>query len=102
MERAIVSDVIAQAIAGGFTLLHNDGDGGFRPIEGSHNELLAKMFTVDDMEYLQLVRDGKSHGWLQFVYGNSGYDVISDCTNRLEQALPNLWSLSQKLEAQHA
>jgi len=37
------------------------------------------MFTTDD-DCLIVVKDGKPFGWIQFIYGNDGYDVISDYT----------------------
>lgn len=46
-------------------------------------QVLDAMFSTDD-EHLAVYKDGKRVGWVWFVYGNDGYDVISDYTCNLD------------------
>jgi hypothetical protein len=55
--------------------------------------LMRSVGTVDD-EYLEVWTRGtgphnppRSKGWIRLVYGNDGYDVISDYTVNLESVL---------------
>lgn len=45
------------------------------------------MFSTDEEFLYAYDSDGKHVGWVHLVYGNSGWDVISDNTNNLEDAL---------------
>lgn len=89
MERRIVTRTVDALLAAGFYL--NIDNGGGSP-ELSHDTqdraLLLKNLGATDDEFL-LVSDGAntSHGWVRFVYGNDGYDVISDYTTNLESVL---------------
>lgn len=55
-------------------------------MQASADIVLAEMFVTDD-EYLIVREDGQDFGWVRFVYGNSGYDVISDYTTNFEDVL---------------
>jgi hypothetical protein len=54
--------------------------------------ILAEMMEVDD-EFLGVwfghppAGDPRSNAWVRFVYGNGGWDVISDYTMSLETVL---------------
>ena len=84
VERKIAAAFITAALAAGYTInIHNGGSGPELPQPSSDKEvILAAMFATDD-EHLMVYKDGKQIGWVYFVYGNSGWDVISDYSTNL-------------------
>jgi hypothetical protein len=43
--------------------------------------------------------DGQRLGWMRFIYGNDGWDVLADYTVNLEPLMPAVNELTDKLEA---
>jgi hypothetical protein len=41
------------------------------------------MFKTDQ-EHIRVFRDNEQIGWVFFVYGNDGWDVVNDYTTNLE------------------
>lgn len=60
--------------------------------------IVGMLFNLDDA-HLLFSKDGKSCGWVRFVFGNDGYDVISDYTINLEDFLKGANALANELEA---
>lgn len=90
IERKIVERVIDDALALGFLLSVDDGEG--MPIRLSRDRaaILAAMFSVDEEKLILCTDDGvlaKQHGWVFFVYGNDGWDVIADNHTGIEYVL---------------
>jgi hypothetical protein len=60
------------------------------------------METDDDRLFVYKVDGPKGRrdwfGWVFFVYGNDGYDVISDYTTNLESSLTATNKLAESLE----
>lgn len=86
-EQDIVTRVIDVLLAAGYSLTFDDGEG-YRPLVPTKDRaaLLAEAMEVDD-ERLRAYVGTDLKGWVYFVYGNSGYDVISDYTVNLESTL---------------
>ena len=84
VERKIATAFVTEAIKAGFVLTVDYGDGEskrFRTIES----VLAAMFQGDDDRvYVYNPTNNQRVGWCWFVYGNDGWDVISDYTVNLE------------------
>jgi hypothetical protein len=100
IERSIARRFILDALAAGYTIRVNDGTDDVAEEHGPFNkvrDVLAAMFTVDQ-EHLILCRDGKRCGWVQFVYGNDGNDVIADYTTNLEPLMAGANALADKYD----
>jgi len=96
IEKEIASIVVHDAIAAGFTLsVVNGGDDYEIENCGDAVKILETMFLTDD-ERLYFVRDGKNVGWVYFVYGEEGWDVICDYTVNLEEHLKRASELSEE------
>lgn len=97
VERQIARAAINGLLAAGYTVSVNNG-GDTDEIEPSTDAraILKEMFATDE-EHLIAHRDGKRSGWVFFVYGNDGWDVISDYTTNLEQALAGAKALADKI-----
>ena len=68
--------------------------------------IIAAMFSTDE-DYLFAMTPGedgklKRAGWVRFIYGNTGFDVINDYTTNLETVLAGTNALADQLESKHA
>lgn len=96
VEQDIVRRAVDALLIDGY-LLQTDIQDGPRPAEPTADRaaILAELAQVDD-EFLGVFQwtvdeHGDCHcdqaGWIRFVYGNDGWDVISDYTTNLEICL---------------
>lgn len=87
IERDIVLRTVAALLAAGYELnIDNGGDEYELPNFTLDAALLTQHLMETDDEYLMVATKGEDNvkGWVRFVYGNDGYDVISDYTTNLE------------------
>jgi hypothetical protein len=88
VERKIATAVVETLLVAGFGLCVDNGDNGEREFEIKNSKsakaVLKAMFQTDE-EKLYTVKDGRLDGYVYFVYGNDGWDVISDYTVNLEK-----------------
>lgn len=99
VERTIAARVVLDAIAAGYSLtVNNGGDKNEISPTQEADTVLRAMFATDD-EHLFFSRDGKQAGFVYFVYGNDGTDVISDYTLCLENVVDGANCLSNQIEA---
>lgn len=85
VERKIAEAVIDEALKQGYRLNVENGGDKFELPEPTtdRDKILEVMFATDD-EHLFFYKEGKkSVGWVWFIYGNSGWDVISDHSTNL-------------------
>lgn len=96
VEADIVTRTVDALLGAGF-FLQTDITDDARPAVPTRDReaILSEMMEVDD-EYLGafpcgLLRvlndDPRPSGWVRFVYGNDGWDVMSDYTTNLESVL---------------
>lgn len=97
VERRIAQQAIAELLAAGFTLGVNDGEEVTISRSKDAEAVLKAMMTTDS-DYLLAYQDGVERhvGWVRFVYGNDGWDVINDYTVNLEEALTKTNALTDK------
>jgi hypothetical protein len=86
VEREIVASVVKAAVAKGFTFyIDNGGDDDECVRTEGEEATLAAMFATDEDRLI--IYDPKSDkpnlplGMFHFVYGNDGWDVLSDYTS---------------------
>ena len=103
IEEQIVERCIADLLAAGYSLGVHDGEE--ITIHHSTNAAAVRkaMFTTDEdrlFVYLKTGPQGKRDwfGWVFFVYGNDGWDVISDNTCNLEDALKGVTDYAETFE----
>lgn len=97
VERRIVRRLIFDALKAGFSFnVNNGGDTNELPAPTNKaKDVLATMFATDS-EHLLLYKDGKSFGWVFLVYGNDGWDVVSDYSINLEPVMAGATQLADK------
>lgn len=100
LERKIARAFVKQALAAGFRIEIDNGEERTGPLD-TVSSVLGKMFQTDeDWVYLKhktidwMLTDGA--GWVRFVYGNDGWDVISDYTTNLEGLMGEANKISEK------
>lgn len=89
VERRIVQKAIDTLLGAGYVLGVNDGEDTTLGASTDPKYILDQMFSTDQ-DYLIVRRSllDRTHcGWLRFIYGNDGFDVLSDYTTNLEEVL---------------
>ena len=105
IERAVVVRVVDALLACGYALATDEGEHRFYGETNPSTDrdvVLASLMQTDDehlgvfeaKEATGTARVCKPFGWVRFVYGNDGYDTISDYTTNLDAALEavNAWT----------
>lgn len=92
VERKIAEALINEGIAAGYSIMVNNGEECTDP-STDVNVVLEAMFSVDE-EHLVFYKEGKRVGWVFFVYGNGGWDVICDYSTNLDPIMTEANKLS--------
>ena len=100
IERQIARKVIDDALAAGYAIDVFDGEEDAIENSTDAEAIIAAMFSTDD-DRLYFRKENEVIGWVWFIYGNSGWDVISDYTVNLEELLKGASALAESLEPQH-
>ena len=102
VEKTIVEKVVTDLLATGYaiTLVYGDEDSDIKQCTDAAT-ILAGLHQCD--EEVLLVYPATTHdrfnwvGWVKFIYGNDGYDVIADYTLSLEAVLAGAEALADQL-----
>lgn len=91
IEIEIAHALLVVLIRAGFSVRVVQGDdasGDTLPIRTTVDEAMGDLFQCDDDRILVYRADSaKRFGWVYLVYGNDGWDVISDYTTNLEAVI---------------
>ncbi|HGC8067002.1 TPA: hypothetical protein ACI1IR_004362 [Yersinia enterocolitica] len=102
IERRIAKAAVKGLIEAGYTVSVFDGEETTLTDSTDAKAIEAAMFTTDeDRLHVTRVTDGQK-GWVLFIYGNDGYDVIADNTVNIEDALKAASDLGDQLEREYA
>jgi hypothetical protein len=93
VERKIAEALINQALAAGYQISVDNGEDEESGVWDTSEEILASMFQTDE-DRLYMWKDGDRFGWVYFVYGNDGWDVISDYTTNLDHIMSDANAIS--------
>ena len=95
IEIAIIRQIFKDAVANGYSLGIFDGEEEFQPT--TNKKLFEENIFNTDKDYIYIFKDNKQIGWIRLVYGNDGWDVISDYSTNLEETLlTNTLALTEK------
>lgn len=108
IERAIASRAVSALLDAGFTLAVAQGDETPCAPTRSKRQVMLELGECDDDRLLVYKADniptphttGREHpanGWVYFVYGNDGWDVICDYTTNLEEVLKDTTVYAESL-----
>lgn len=99
LERQIVESTVHELLSHGFLLAVYDGEEETGEMRDSA-DILSHLRNTDE-DTLYAYNDTTMVGWVFFVYGNSGYDVINDHTVGMQQYLTKTFELVKKLEGKN-
>lgn len=101
-EKSVVARCIADLLDAGFCLTVYDGEEYAVTDSRDANTVMDAMGTTDeDRIYVRLFPISRKvgfHGWVNFIYGNSASEVISDNTVNMESVLKRTFELCDNLE----
>lgn len=88
LEEKVAGKVVRALLAAGYFVSVHDGEAFTLSKSRDAKALIAALFTSDDDRLFVRTAPGEAHfGWVWLVYGNSGWDLVSDYTTNLEAAL---------------
>lgn len=96
IEKRIVRRVIDDALKDGFALSVDDGEEVTVDRSTDAEKIMGATMTTDE-DALIFYKGGERVGTVWFVYGNDGFDVISNYTVSLEDALAGANALAESL-----
>lgn len=83
VEWAIISAFVKTALKAGHTLGVHDGEETVLKHSSSYKAVMGAIMSTDEdyiLVYPVGAKEGAHIGWVRCIYGNSGWDVISDYT----------------------
>lgn len=95
MEAAIVRNAVHELLDHGFTLAVDDGGDDYAINRSNDPDLVLEALMNTDEDRLMARTGDTIKGWVHFVYGNDGHDVICDMTVSLEPYLPETLALAE-------
>lgn len=99
IERKIYSRIVKDALARGFNVSVYDGEEYALEHSASYSAIMEAGFSTDE-DALVIYDNDKRLGFISLIYGNSGWDVISDYTasDEMDALLQGAFELAYKLE----
>lgn len=99
IEKAIAKATIKALLDAGYVISVDDGEEITVKRSIGSIKILNAMFTTDeDILHVEMPGTLVESGWVKFIYGNDGYDVISDYTTNLEEMLKPVSELADRIE----
>ncbi|EAA4378370.1 hypothetical protein DPE39_22500 [Salmonella enterica subsp. enterica] len=108
IERRIATAAAKGLIAAGYKIAVHDGEEIALPKTDDVRAIIGAMFSTDEDRFIVYHRptiadaQWERIGWVRFIYGNDGWDVIADNTVNLEPALRDATELADKIAEEEA
>lgn len=107
MEQLIVTVLLVELFKLGYRVIVDNGEEESpalgKPENVTPEEFAARVWkdhcAQTDEDRIFVVDGNKRIGWVYVVYGNDGWDAISDYTTKLEELLKPVQAVSDALEA---
>lgn len=97
LEGRVARKIVRALLAAGYSITVFDGEEE-TVIRCRQFASIINAMNTTDQDYLLVYKAGseKRHGWVRFIYGNDGWDVVNDYTTNLESLMApiNDWSES--------
>lgn len=105
IERQIAEKVAQGLIDGGYAVSVDDGEEIVLEASTDVQAIVGAMFATDEDRLYAMKPDGSGkmarQGWVYFVYGNSGFDVVNDWTANLEAEMAGATAEADRLELEY-
>lgn len=101
IEEKIVSKLVKVILKAGYVISVFDGEEVPVKRSGKYFEVMKGLFSVDEESIKIRNKAGEYVGFVYFVYGNDGYDVIADYSANevIEKLMVEVDAYISKLEA---
>jgi hypothetical protein len=99
VERKIAKALVVDALKTGFVVSVDNGEEESAKFDDVKSILNAMFLTDEERLYMWNPTNGKMIGWVYLVYGNSGWDVISDYTVNLEPIMAGANKIADHYES---
>ena len=98
IEDQIIKATIQVLLDAGYALSVNDGEETtlYRSVTPL---LIFKAMKTTDEDYLVVFRGAERAGWVRFIYGNDGVEVINDFTINLDPQMDKITEMIDAYEA---
>lgn len=96
VELEIARAFVNSVLKAGYAVSVNNGEETVLKFSHDSEKILGAMFQTD--EDLLILNASTTNGWAQFVYGNDGFDVISDYTTNLEHLMVDAEAVADRAE----
>lgn len=97
MEKRIVKSLVNELSSKGLKMTIDHGDGDEFERTNDAKVVLPALMACDEENLRVYSSEGWFMGVFNLVYGNDGYDVISNYNQQLEQYIPETLALIEKL-----
>jgi hypothetical protein len=102
IERQIIERLVQDALAAGFQITVDDGGDEPSLKRSTDPDAIMAAVMLTDEDRLYYSQPGQPiQGWVFLVYGNGGWDVVTDYTTNLEALLAGANAEADRLEAEH-
>lgn len=99
IERKIAEMTAQLLIGAGYQVTVKDGEELVLEKSTDVAAILEAMFSTDEDYLIAYLPDASAHsGWVRFIYGNDGYDVINDYTTNLEPVMSQVNTNVEEME----
>lgn len=98
VERKIATALVEESLRVGYAVSVDNGEEETKPMRRASTILKAMFQTDEDRLYMYTPGSDTRIGWVYFVYGNDGWDVISDYTTNLEPLMVEANKISKRYE----
>lgn len=98
LEKRIASKIVHAALAHDWSVSTNDGESWNINKSRKFPEIMASLFTTDEDGLYFFDDQGRRTGWVILIYGNEGYDVVSDYSTRIEAMMAPINDYADKFD----
>ena len=98
VEKLITRRLIEALLAEGFCISINNGGSEDEISDSKDLEAILASMRAADEDYVLVNKPGTLNGWVRLIYGNGGFDVISDYTTNLESVIQSALILADKID----
>lgn len=98
METRIAKRVIKDCLAADYAISVYDGEAVCLE-QSTDKDAIFKAMGSTDEDWLRVHKRGHQEalGWVRFIYGNDGWDVVNDYTTNLEAVMEGANALAEEM-----
>lgn len=97
VERQVIDKLLDEAIKHNLSFRLFDGEAWATEKTNDKQVILGAVMSVDDETLYFFDAEGKKAGWVRLIYGNDGWDVIADNSQKIDYILPPVTEFANEL-----